>query len=239
MKRDILKIYHDEAGIGMSDYPIREGIIERPTDKNILEIGYGKGDLVANLCRDNLVCGIDAGEESMRQTYARGLHKRANLLWGDACRLQYPWFDDYFDYAFCMECFEHLSDPLHTFLEIKRVLRDGGLFIVTHPEHGDKFGFVGGKHAFVYPGIGDRENFRWFLTQCFFSIETFETNGGTDLYVLINRKVHPNEEELLHPFEQVRGNIDIDEYFGWLGNKDYLDTWDYVEDGRRISDGTL
>jgi glycosyltransferase involved in cell wall biosynthesis/SAM-dependent methyltransferase len=52
----------------------------------------------------------------------------------DVERDRFPFPDDYFDVALCCELIEHLrEDPMHMLLELNRVLRWGGLVIVTTP----------------------------------------------------------------------------------------------------------
>jgi hypothetical protein len=52
----------------------------------------------------------------------------------DAERDRYPFPDDYFDVALCCELIEHLrEDPMHMLVELNRVLKWGGLLIVTTP----------------------------------------------------------------------------------------------------------
>ena len=52
----------------------------------------------------------------------------------DAEREVFPYADEYFDVALCCELIEHLSqDPMHMIIELNRVLKWGGLLVVTTP----------------------------------------------------------------------------------------------------------
>lgn len=58
----------------------------------------------------------------------------------DVERDRFPFPDDYFDVALCCELIEHLrEDPMHMLLELNRVLRWGGLVIVTTPNIASAF----------------------------------------------------------------------------------------------------
>ena len=50
--------------------------------------------------------------------------------------LPFPFAEDEFDLAWCTEVIEHLLDPAFTIAELKRVLKPGGLLIMTTPNQG-------------------------------------------------------------------------------------------------------
>ena len=50
---------------------------------------------------------------------------------------RFPFGDNAFDYATFVEGPEHVENPFHTFREFARVLKPGGLFVVTIPNYGN------------------------------------------------------------------------------------------------------
>jgi len=55
----------------------------------------------------------------------------------DAERDRFPYPDEHFDLVVAGEVIEHLSyDPMHTLLEVRRVLREGGFLLVSTPSVG-------------------------------------------------------------------------------------------------------
>lgn len=66
----------------------------------------------------------------------------------------FPYEDNQFDVVICSEVLEHLSrDPMHMMVEISRVLKKGGLFILTTPNISSFFSlyrFLNGKHPYMW-----------------------------------------------------------------------------------------
>jgi SAM-dependent methyltransferase len=56
-------------------------------------------------------------------------HRQADL------NLTFPFENDTFDYAFCIDGPEHSENLYHTFREFFRVLRSNGVFIISIPNH--------------------------------------------------------------------------------------------------------
>lgn len=71
-------------------------------------------------------------QEARHAVTGEELHFEMKRL--DAERDEFPYPDEHFDVALCCELIEHLSeDPMHMLLELNRVLKWGGLVIVTTP----------------------------------------------------------------------------------------------------------
>ncbi len=72
----------------------------------------------------------------------------------DAEHDRFPYPDEYFDVALCCEIIEHLTeDPMHMLLEFNRVLKWGGLVIVTTPNITSAFSLgkaLAGNSPYVY-----------------------------------------------------------------------------------------
>jgi glycosyltransferase involved in cell wall biosynthesis/SAM-dependent methyltransferase len=72
----------------------------------------------------------------------------------DVERDKFPFPDDHFDVALCCELIEHLTaDPMHMLIELNRVLKWGGLLIVTTPNISSAFSLgkaLAGNSPYVY-----------------------------------------------------------------------------------------
>ncbi len=79
----------------------------------------------------------------------------------DVERDVFPFKDGYFDVALCCELIEHLrEDPMHMLTELHRVLKWGGLLIVTTPNIAGAFSLresLAGRSPYIY-GLYNRKN---------------------------------------------------------------------------------
>ncbi len=226
---DIYKINKDEAGVGcgkslFTDHkwiPVFSG-------KKVLDIGFGNGELLEYLySQGNEIYGVDVGDAAIKYLDTRNLRAKGEFFKLDASTEKLPWQENYFDIVFATECMEHMDNPLHAVLEVKRVLKDNGEFYVSIPEFEDKFGFHGGKHAYLYPGLFQRESIRWFFTITYFTILRYREDGGTAQYHLLNRKTG---ETFMDPFTVAKGNVYAMDIYSWLGNQKWLNTWKEIEE---------
>jgi ubiquinone/menaquinone biosynthesis C-methylase UbiE len=95
----------------------------------VLEVGCGAGHLLARLPAGRAI-GIDLAESLLARTRAR-LGGRATLAQGDAGSL--PFASGAFDRVYCSEVLEHLVDPAGAVAEIRRVLKPGGVAVLSVP----------------------------------------------------------------------------------------------------------
>jgi len=79
--------------------------------------------------------GLDLS--SSRLSLARQRLSNVNLVQGDAENL--PWQNGEFDVVICSETLEHLLDPVSAIAEMKRVLAENGLLILTVPSKHTQF----------------------------------------------------------------------------------------------------
>ena len=87
-------------------------------DKRVLEVGSGRGylqDIVADYT------GLD-----ISSSVARFYHKK--FVPGSATAMPFP--DNSFDGLWSIWVFEHVPNPEQAFLEVRRVIRDGGVLLL-------------------------------------------------------------------------------------------------------------
>lgn len=123
--------------------------------KRILEIGVGgEGGLIYPLKENNNVFGVDVSDSAILNCRQMGLEvKKINL---DIESL--PFDNSYFDIILAFEVFEHFSNPQHAIEEIKRVLKIGGLVIISIPTP-----FTYHWPRLFYPSLFEFQDFKEFL----------------------------------------------------------------------------
>jgi SAM-dependent methyltransferase len=99
------------------------------TDKTrLLDAGCGAGALLAELAGRGHAVGIDVAASAIAITARRGPH---TLVQADARDL--PFRADAFDAVMLCDVLEHIDDDKQALLEAARVLRPGGVVIMTLP----------------------------------------------------------------------------------------------------------
>lgn len=102
-------------------------------DKVVLDIPCGVGWGTAMLKRAKKIYGVDVAPDAI--DYAREYFSRKNIeyLVGDMKNIPFP--DDKFDIVVCLEGYEHVDRETGELFvkEAKRVLKQGGLIIMTTP----------------------------------------------------------------------------------------------------------
>ncbi len=109
-----------------------EQVLERrlsalPDGARLLDVGCGTGDLLRRLGGRFSCAGCDPAEEMLE--HARTANPTADLRVAMAEAL--PYADASFDVALCIEVVRYLADPRPALREVGRVLRPGGLALVT------------------------------------------------------------------------------------------------------------
>jgi SAM-dependent methyltransferase len=98
--------------------------------RRVLDAGAGEGYGVAMMRAAGAasIVGVDIDDDAVahaRETYG------AEFIKGDIAALPYP--DKSFDLVVCFETIEHVSDPTKALTEVRRVLTDDGLLIISTP----------------------------------------------------------------------------------------------------------
>ena len=102
----------------------------------VLDVATGTGRLPRALLRqpafDGRVIGLDLSRRMLREAVRRTSQfaDRLTYIWQDARRL--PFNDDIFDAVICLEALEFTPDLRVVLAELVRVLRPGGVLVVTN-----------------------------------------------------------------------------------------------------------
>lgn len=95
----------------------------------VLDVGCGDGSLLEPFCESQQCYGVDISEPQLKKARTKGIRTwRIDL---ESERL--PFANDFFDLVICSETIEHLLDADNLLQEIHRILRLGGIFILTFP----------------------------------------------------------------------------------------------------------
>lgn len=101
----------------------------RGNDLRILDVGAGTGATSKALERYGRVLAVDMSAEAVATARRRGL----DVARMDATRLAVP--DATFDLVVVLDVIEHLEDDAAAVLELRRVLKPGGVLLVTVPAY--------------------------------------------------------------------------------------------------------
>lgn len=97
--------------------------------KKIIDIGCGEGFKTQWMAKEGEAVGIDISEENI--SFARKKYSGVDYRVMDAEYLEFE--DGYFDRAYCLDVMEHVDNLEKVIIEIRRVLKPGGEFVVNVP----------------------------------------------------------------------------------------------------------
>jgi ubiquinone/menaquinone biosynthesis C-methylase UbiE len=143
------RAYHESLwdgvpeGLTPSDARLREAfLLERLAGESesgdralhVLDIGCGEGYFAAALSRSGAeVVAVDVAEEPLARARARHPDLDLRLVAPEA---PLPLEDSSFDVVWAGETIEHIVDTAQWLSELRRVLRSGGLFLLSTPDLG-------------------------------------------------------------------------------------------------------
>lgn len=121
---------------------------------NILDVGCGNGLFGSYFCDvASSITGVDASEHALQCAKDRGYQNTYKI--SDFCTDSLDFPDNSFDFIMCKDVLEHLLDPLHLLLEMKRVLKKGGYLFINVPNHFPLFY----RLKFLFTNNIDTQNF--------------------------------------------------------------------------------
>ncbi len=98
--------------------------------RQILDVGCGTGTMLTHLARFGDARGVDMDLEAVGYCHDRGLQQ---VTQSGADSL--PFEKDRFDVVTALDVVEHIDDDLGALREMKRVLKPGGLLLLTVPAY--------------------------------------------------------------------------------------------------------
>lgn len=154
-----------------------------PDNARVLDVGCGSGAYLSPIIEMSRceLHGIDAPSAYLKLALDNGYRSVEET--DDLCKEPLPYASESFDAVISKDVFEHLSNPMFTLNEVKRVLKPGGLFLWHVPNHFT----IKGRLKFLMDNNIDTYRFypnvnRWELPHIRFytfkeSIAVFNKNG--------------------------------------------------------------
>jgi ubiquinone biosynthesis O-methyltransferase len=100
--------------------------------RSVLEVGCGAGDFSISLSAAGAhVTGVDFSPRAIELARQKARHHNQSIAFQVADAQTLPFADDSFDVLFSCECLEHDPDPRRMLSELHRVLKPGGVLILT------------------------------------------------------------------------------------------------------------
>lgn len=166
-----------------------------PTNEStILEIGCGSGGSACYIDECKEYIGTDLSEVAVSQANIDYINKpNFKFMAMDAMKLQFE--EDRFDVVIAREVIEHLPNPIDCIKEAFRVLKSGGIFVVTSPNRDS-------LHLRVNRMLG-YEDFK-----CSFDhIKEFTFQEAAEMLTEVGFKIQDTKGAFLMPYWGIR-NVD-------------------------------
>jgi len=188
---------YDRAHGPRLDALLKHPILSNLKGQKIADIGGGLGFLGKRLDPSNDYWVFDGAECPEDNKVAKGTWVPCDIQrdsFGHPSALTYGKIIPRFDIAFCLEVVEHLSDPYHCFVEIKRLVKPNGLIVISIPT--EKV-----WHNVVYCGLlWPSQNFEQFLDQMALPrLAAWKYEPEWQAYHWITRNAAWTESKMLYP----------------------------------------
>ncbi len=106
-------------------------------DENVLDAGFGSGIYSFSLAgKLKEIEAVDIAEEKVENVRKINIFKNINFQQGDLCNLKFK--DSCFDLIICSDVLEHIKNDEKAFSELARVLKMGGILLLTVPSDSEK-----------------------------------------------------------------------------------------------------
>ena len=122
--------------------------------ETLLDVGCGTGFLIDLMAKRKPAkyCGVDLSDEMIRVAKGKAI-PGAEFVVGSADKLPYP--DETFDIVTCSQSFHHYPYPEKAMREALRVLKPGGLYILSDTGLGGIGGWIDNHILFELMSSGD------------------------------------------------------------------------------------
>lgn len=150
-----VKIFYNEREIEGSSGYLRKKVLkiiefhQIKADK-YLDIGTGNGDftlMISSQICSNEIFGIDINNEAVSLAKEKGINSFALNI--NNQKLPFP--NDYFDLITSMDIIEHLTNSDNLLNEVFRVLKPGGVFLVSSPNIGSWLSIISLLFGYLPP----------------------------------------------------------------------------------------
>ena len=145
-------VYYSREG-KISCYDIQKLLKDRDYS-SLLDVGCGTGFLIDLLAKEHQAdyVGLDLSDEMIKMAEKKNI-QGARFIVGTADKL--PFEDETFDIVTCSQSFHHYPYPEKAMAEAFRVLKKGGLYILSDTGVGGIGAWIDNRILFKLSGSGD------------------------------------------------------------------------------------
>ncbi len=137
---------------------------EKCSNLSVLDLGSGEGGTAQILAEDNFVVSFDISK--VRLTRQAANHIRASQINGDGLHL--PFKNNSFDLVIVQDVVEHVSNAHGLIVQIKHVLKNGGILFLSTPNKYSLLNLLADPHwGLPFVSILKRETIRKYFLKYF------------------------------------------------------------------------
>lgn len=160
--KDYENKYHEEHKSRIQ-WVIKRFNLDKIENKRILDLGCGRGDYFKYLNSNNTFIGIDGADISSKLVPFLSLKLDLNQPFAYILDNE-----EKFDYVIISETLEHCTQIYGIIEEIKKLLKQDGILLITLPN-------VGMEHNYLYPALmANPDNWNQFMSQMAFETIDFD-----------------------------------------------------------------